>query len=53
MKGKGRRGRVVVIHSSTYFEVGGKGGDITLVSYFPDLFTLKENFKNIHEFFEL
>ena len=49
MKGKGRRGRGVVIHSSTYFEVGGKGRDITLVSYFPVLFTLKEKFKNIHK----
>jgi hypothetical protein len=48
MKGKGRRGRGVVIHSSTYFEVGGKGRGITLVSYFPVLFTLKEKFKNIH-----
>ena len=48
MKGKGRRGRVVIIHCSTYFEVGGKGRHITLVSYFPALFTLKEKFKNIH-----
>ena len=48
MKGKGRRQRVVIIHSSTCFEVAGKGRGITLVSYFPVLFTLKENFKNIH-----
>lgn len=48
MKGKGRRQRVVIIHSSTYFEVGGKWRDITLVSYFPVVFTLKEKFKNIH-----
>ena len=48
MKEKERRGRVVITHSSTYFEVGGKGRDTTLVSYFPVLFTLKEKFKNIH-----
>lgn len=48
MKGEGRRGRAVIIHSGTHFEVAGKGRDITLVSYFPVLFTLKAKFKNTH-----
>ena len=48
MKVKGRRGRGFLIRSSTYSEVGGKGRDTTLVSYFPVLFTLKEKFKHIH-----
>jgi len=57
MKEKGRRGRGFLIRSSTYSEVGGKGRDTTLVSYFPVLFTLKEKFKNItalyvHSFLE-